>query len=152
VGRPRNPLGIRIAPRFRVGPPRIGDLATITERYAIHTIADIPCGDFNWIGTHLDAWPRLEYVGFDIVAELIKRNQRVFPNRRFAKLDIVSNVPPRFDLLFSKDVINHLKNGEIVQAIANMRLSGSKYLLATNNFGYSNEELNHSFFLVSSLL
>ena len=88
----------------------------------------------------------MEYTGFDIVTTLVKRNQRVFPGRRFAKLDVVSDVPSRVDLIFCKDLINHLKDGEIVQAIANMRQSGSKFLLATNNFGYANEELKRSHF------
>lgn len=116
-------------------------LVSVTERYAIRSIADIPCGDFNWIGAYLSACPNVEYTGFDIVTELVERNQRVFPSRQFAELDIVSRVPPRFDLIFCKDLINHLEDGEIAQAVANMRQSESKYLLATNNFGYVNEKL-----------
>ncbi len=138
----------RSGPGSRQDSPQVqhalGALATITERYAIRTLADIPCGDFNWMGAHLSAWPRVEYIGFDIVAKLIKRNQRIFPGRRFAKLDIVSSIPTQSDLIFSKDLINHLEDQEIVQAIANMRQSNSKYLLATNNFGYVNEELTRS--------
>lgn len=116
-------------------------LATVTERYAIRSIADIPCGDFNWMGAYLKAWPDVEYSGFDIVAKLVDRNRRVFPGRRFARLDIVVSVPPPADLIFSKDLINHLEDREIVQAVAHMRRSGSAYLLATNNFGYVNVPL-----------
>ncbi|MDI1262909.1 MAG: hypothetical protein PS018_06595 [bacterium] len=116
-------------------------LAAVTERYAIRTIADIPCGDFNWIDAHLRAWPEVEYSGFDIVPRLIERNRRVFPGRRFARFDIVLGVPPPCDLIFCKDLINHLEDHEIVQAIAHMRQSGSRYLLATNNFGYLNRPL-----------
>ena len=124
-------------------------LATVTERYAIRTIADIPCGDFNWIGAYLEAWPEVDYVGFDIVDELIKRNRENHPGRRFALLDIVTAIPPRSDLILCKDLINHLETGEIIEAIANMRRSGSKYLLATNNFGYPNSKLFRSRFNAS---
>jgi 2-polyprenyl-3-methyl-5-hydroxy-6-metoxy-1,4-benzoquinol methylase len=119
-------------------------LTTVTERYAIRTISDIPCGDFNWINTYLDASPGIHYIGFDIVTELVERNQRTFPDRRFTQFDIVTSVPPSSDLIFCKDLLNHLKDGEIVQAIANMNRSGSKYLLATNNFGYSNKKLRRT--------
>lgn len=119
-------------------------LSAVTERYAIRTLADIPCGDFNWISTYLNAWPKVGYVGFDIVPKLIKCNQLAFPSRQFAKLDIVVSVPPPSDLIFCKDLINHLEPIEIIQAIANMRRSGSKYLLASNNFGYANEEMKRS--------
>jgi hypothetical protein len=119
-------------------------LSAITEQYGIRTLADIPCGDFNWIGTYLSAWPSVEYTGFDIVAKLVKQNQMTFPDRQFARLDIVVEVPPPSDLIFCKDLLNHLETAEIVQAIANMRRSGSKYLLASNNFGYVNEEMKRS--------
>ena len=121
-------------------------LATFTERYAIRTIADIPCGDCNWIGAYLDAWPSVEYVGFDVVDKLIQRNRETFPARRFAQLDIVISVPPRFDLILCKDLLNHLETSEITEAIANMRRSGSKYLLASNNFGYRNTRMFRSRF------
>jgi hypothetical protein len=119
-------------------------LTIVTERYAIRSIADIPCGDFNWMGAYLAAWPGVNYRGFDIVAMLIDRNRRAYPGRRFDKLDIVIGVPPPNDLIFCKDLTNHLKDHEIVQAVAHMRESGSTYLLATNNFGYVNRPLMRS--------
>ena len=119
-------------------------LAMITERYGVRTIADIPCGDFNWIGRYLDAWPSVAYVGFDIVSPLIDRNRALFPEKRFTRLDIVCDVPPHVDLIFCKDLFNHLESREIVKAIANMRRSGSTYLLASNNFGYPYEALRRT--------
>ena len=127
----------------------LATLAAITECYAIRTIADVPCGDFNWIGAYLDAHPGVAYVGFDIVAKLVERNRRTFPARRFAELDIVTSVPPPSDLIFCKDLINHLEEGEIVQAVANMRRSRSKYLLATNNFGIPNSRLKRGRYISS---
>jgi hypothetical protein len=124
-------------------------LSDVTDRYAICSLADIPCGDFNWISAYLMAWPQVDYTGFDIVAKLVKRNQVAFPSRKFARLDIVVSVPPPCDLIFCKDLLNHLESSEIVQAIANMRLSGSRYLLASNNFGYVNEEMTRSRYISS---
>ncbi len=124
-------------------------LSEVTNRYSIRTMADIPCGDFNWMSTHLSAWPAVDYIGFDIVGRLVKRNQEAFPGRRFAKLDIVAMVPPPSDLIFCKDLLNHLETSEIVQTVANMRRSGSKYLLASNNFGYPNQKLTRSRYISS---
>lgn len=127
----------------------LATLASVTKLYTIRSIADIPCGDFNWISAHLVAFPDVKYGGFDIVTDLVKRNQRAFPIRRFAKLDIVSSVPPPSDLIFCKDLINHLEDQEIVQAVTNMRQSGSRYLLATNNFGHANMKLKRTRFISS---
>lgn len=121
-------------------------LSTFTEQHDIRSIIDIPCGDFNWMSTYLEMHPEVAYNGFDIVHDLVERNRRVFPGYEFSQLDIVKSVPPPADLIFCKDLLNHLSRDEIVLAISNMRASGAKYLLATNNFGYPdpNEELERS--------
>jgi hypothetical protein len=116
-------------------------LSSIVEKYEIRSMADIPCGDFNWIGAFLEARSELDYSGFDIVEELIERNRLNHADRKFDLLDIVATVPPKVDLIFCKDLINHLENHEIFKAVANMRLSGSTYCLVTNNFGYKNTRL-----------
>lgn len=135
----------RSGPGSRTDSPSVGHairiLSEVAAKYDIRNIADIPCGDFNWIGTFLQSHPELGYIGFDIVAKLIECNRRRFPSREFARLDVVASIPPKVDLIFCKDLINHLEYREIIQAITNMRQSGSTYLLATNNFGYKNTGL-----------
>lgn len=116
-------------------------LSDIVERHGIRNLADIPCGDFNWIGAFLSAYPEVNYIGCDVVTKLIERNKLKFPTRKFVHLDVVVSVPPKVDLIFCKDLINHLENHEIIEAVANMRRSGSTFLLATNNFGYENRRL-----------
>ena len=121
-------------------------LSVFTKQYAIRSVTDVPCGDFNWMSTYLEAHPEVDYTGFDIVHDLVEHNRIMFPGRRFVQLDIVDSVPPPTDLIFCKDLLNHLSGDEIVQAITNMRASGAKYLLATNNFGYPhpNDKLERS--------
>jgi hypothetical protein len=116
-------------------------LSEIVERHGVRSLADIPCGDFNWMGAFLAARPQLDYAGYDIVAPLIASNRRKAPGRRFERLDIVTEIPPAADLIFCKDMINHLSAPDIVASIDNMRRSGSTWLLATNNFGYVYEDL-----------
>lgn len=116
-------------------------LSAVTMQFGIRSVADIPCGDFNWISAFLAAHPEVDYIGYDIVAQLIERNRREFPLRQFAKLDIVAEIPPPADLILCKDLFNHLRFDDVARAIANMRASRTKYLLASNNFGYANREL-----------
>jgi hypothetical protein len=119
-------------------------LSSITKSKGVRSIADIPCGDFNWIGVYISANPDVTYTGYDIVLPLIKRNRRLFPHQRFEHLDIVREVPGTVDLIFCKDLLNHLEDWEIIVAIDNMQKSGSKWLLASNNFGYENRPLRRT--------
>jgi len=112
-------------------------LSRITEQYDATSIADIPCGDFNWIDSYLTAHPQVAYVGYDIVRALVRANRAHFPRFTFEPLDIVAQVPAAADLIFCKDLFNHLQEREIVAAVANMRRSGSRWLLASNNFGHA---------------
>lgn len=111
-------------------------LTELTERHGITSVADIPCGDFNWIDAYLVAHPQVAYVGYDIVRRLVAGNRARFPAWRFEFLDIVARPPAPAELVFCKDLFNHLERDEIISAISNMRRSGSTWLLASNNFGY----------------
>ena len=105
------------------------------------SINDIPCGDFNWIEVFLKSAPEVCYRGYDIVSTLIKRNRISYPSYWFGMLDITSTSPPYADLIFSKDLFNHLTYEDINKAIGNMKKSDAKYLLASNNFDFPNQEL-----------
>jgi hypothetical protein len=111
------------------------------EAHGVRSIADIPCGDFNWMPIFLDAAPDVEYRGFDIVPQLIAENRARYPGRRFDALDVTREVPPRADLIFCKDLLNHLCHEDVAAALENMRRSGARLLLASNNFGHPNVDL-----------
>lgn len=138
-------------PESRSGPGSRRDsgqvLAAIEALRMVHlahgarTIADIPCGDFNWMPMFLEAWPLVEYRGFDIVPDIIADNRARHPGHRFDLLDITREVPPAVDLIFCKDLLNHLSHADVRAALANMRRSGARLLLASNNFGAPNEEM-----------
>jgi hypothetical protein len=119
----------------------ISALRIIKEQIGFVSLNDIPCGDFNWIGTFLENNPEVSYRGFDIVPGLIQQNRMLYPSYKFDFLDITSTLPPIADLIFSKDLFNHLTFIDIRNALSNMKKSGSQYLLATNNFGFKNDEL-----------
>lgn len=116
-------------------------LDRFTRQYDIRSIADLPCGDFNWMPAYLKAHPQVAYVGYDVVPALIEANRSRFPERRFDLLDVTEAVPERADLLFCKDLLNHLSEADIWTALANMIGSGATYLLLTTNRGFANMDL-----------
>ena len=95
------------------------------------TLLDLPCGDFNWlryVELNLDL-----YLGADIVAELIERNQRDYgtPQRRFVQLDICRDPLPHMDVILCRDCLVHLSERAALAAIRNLIKSGSTYLITT---------------------
>lgn len=116
-------------------------LQTAHDDYGIRTISDIPCGDFNWIGAFLEKNPDVVYCGYDIVRDAVERNRRRFASHAFDVLDVTVRLPPRSDLIFCKDLLNHLSYADARKAMANMKASGSTYILLSNNFGFENKEL-----------
>lgn len=118
-------------------------LKVIVCEHNIKSMVDIPCGDFNWMHLFLKELPELLYTGIDIVPEIIQQNQAKFPDVSFLAQDITKTVPVCSDLLFSKDMLNHLCFEDVRRALRNMHASGSRLLLLTNNFGHANLELDY---------
>lgn len=117
--------------------------AAVTK-FGVRTMADCPCGDFVSASGALEIHPLLEYVGYDIVADLIFQNRKNHPSRRFEQFDIISNILPKYDLVFCKELLIHLTNSQIFSALKNIKLSGSTYFIASNSFGVENIELEHA--------
>jgi hypothetical protein len=107
-------------------------LPRLVEDLRIKTMLDIPCGDFNWMRL-LDL--PLQYTGADIVAEIVRENQRRFASdtRQFKVLDVVADRLPSADLIFCRDCFFHFSYEHIFKAISNIKRSGAKYLLTTTN-------------------
>ena len=108
-------------------------LPELLEEYHIESILDIPCGDFNWMKkVNLDS---ISYIGADIVEKIIKLNTEKYSkkNRKFVKINILSDKLPQVDLIFCRDLLIHLSFKDIFTAIENIKQSGSKYLLTNSN-------------------
>ena len=107
-------------------------LPQIIRSYAVSTILDIPCGDFNWMQL-VDLPAR--YIGADIVGELISENERRFSNhaRSFIKVDLIADPFPPSDLILCRDCLPHLSFGHISRALSNIKHSGARFLLTTTN-------------------
>ena len=59
-------------------------LPGLLAELGVQSLLDVPCGDFNWLKlVPLD----VDYIGGDIVAELVARNQAEYGNERRRFLD-----------------------------------------------------------------
>ena len=106
------------------------ELASLITDLGVNSLLDIPCGDFNWLSNvDLD----VNYVGADIVHELVERNTLRFGTnrRRFIQLDLLKDKLPETDIIFCRDVLVHLNSRQIFKAVKNIRQSNSRYLLTT---------------------
>ncbi len=114
----------------------VKEINRLLENYPITTILDLPCGDFNWM-KHVKLENK-KYIGADIVPELITNNNIHFKseNISFCVLNIIKNELPQADIIICRDCLVHFSFININKALDKIKLSGTKYLLATsfNNF------------------
>jgi SAM-dependent methyltransferase len=106
-------------------------LLALLEEFGVRSLLDAPCGDFNWMKEiPLEG---IEYVGVDVVAELIERNRRLFGRRgrQFLVADVVAHPLPAADLILCRDGLVHLPDGDALRALDHFRRSTARYLLAT---------------------
>lgn len=105
-------------------------IADLIKRFKITSIADAPCGDFNWM-RHVDMGT-CRYIGYDIVQELIERNISFFgETKEFRHLNLIENVIEQVDLIICRDMLAHLTHEQIFKVLRSFKKSGSKYILMT---------------------
>ena len=103
------------------------------ESVGAKSLLDAACGDFNWM-QQVDL-SGLEYIGADVVPELIARNSRTHAGkgRSFIVMDVTCDEMPRVDAILCRDCFIHLSFKQIHAAIANFKRSNSTFLLATTH-------------------
>lgn len=109
------------------------ELPVLFRRIGVRSLLDAGCGDFIWmreIVTELD-----QYVGVDIVPELIERNIASYGTDRvrFACADITADRLFRADMILCRDCFIHLPTRLIGDALRNFKATDSRYLLLTND-------------------
>ena len=96
----------------------------------VKSVLDIPCGDLNWYAKTV--FRKHEYIGADIVPELIEANKDRYPVLDFRVLDITKDELPKVDLIFTRDCLGHLSEEHIYQAVDNVLRAKPKYFVATH--------------------
>ena len=109
----------------------IKELPALFRDLGVSTLLDIPCGDFHWMNQVIS--DGIDYIGADIVDELIQNNKRKYERRNvsFRSLDIIEDELPRVDLVFCRDCLVHLSFKQIFSTFHTICNSGSMYLLTT---------------------
>ncbi|MGM9428133.1 class I SAM-dependent methyltransferase [Hydrogenophaga sp. MI9] len=111
------------------------DLIALVRSLGTRCLLDVPCGDFNWAAPLADAVDR--YVGVDVVPALVSDNEKRWasPRRQFLCRDMVRQRLPAADLVLSRDALVHLCEEDVMRAVANLRRTGARYLVATTFVG-----------------
>lgn len=107
-------------------------LAEILGASDVGSVVDVGCGDWQ-LGSLVD-WSGVDYLGLDVVPEVVERNGARFGSRgvRFSVLDGRQEALPAGDLLLAKDVLQHWPNAD-VSAFLGRALAQYRYCLITND-------------------
>ncbi len=99
------------------------------------SLLDIPCGDLHWI-KEVDLGATL-YIGADIVRPLIERNRKNFAgsSRRFELVNLITDPLPDADAVLCRDCLVHLSHQDVLAALANVKKSRARWLIATTYTG-----------------
>jgi len=106
-------------------------LSELIGELGVRSLLDVPCGDFNWM--RLTELPGVEYLGADVVAELVRTNTLLYggPGRKFVEIDMLRGPLPQADLVLCRDGLVHLSFSDITSAILAIKKSRATYLLVT---------------------
>ena len=104
----------------------------LLRNLGIKSLCDVPCGDFNWM--KLLNFSGITYVGHDIAPDLIANLKSNFESetRSFSVLNLVDEIPAKYDLIFCRDLLVHLSFRDALSALDNIKKSNSTYLLTTS--------------------
>lgn len=94
-------------------------------------VVDLGCGDFH-LGSQLRNLCG-KYVACDVVPELVRHNARAFAQLQveFACLDIVEDALPGGEVVFLRQVLQHLSNQQIAKVLA--KLQQYRFLVLTEH-------------------
>ena len=96
------------------------------ERLGVKRLLDAPCGDRNWI--RLVDLP-CEYIGVDHEPSHVEKAAAYGADVRC--LDICHDALPECDAILSRDFLQHLSAADGAFALANMKKTGAKWIIAT---------------------
>ncbi|NGX59354.1 MAG: Trans-aconitate 2-methyltransferase [Chlamydiae bacterium] len=115
----------------RSAAPYMKFLQDFIKKYNIRTIVDVGCGD--WTFSQYIDWNGAKYTGFEIVKNIIEKNNEQFANANinFVHGDATKLDLPKADLLICKDVLQHLPNADIQDFLK--KISKFKHCLLTND-------------------
>jgi hypothetical protein len=103
-------------------------------------LLDVPCGDHHWMSQLLHAHPEIKYLGGDVVPEIVEANKKRFGDK-FKTVNLLTDELPEADIVLVRDALVHMPHADVKTALANIKASGSKWLLATTFPGRKNRDI-----------
>lgn len=105
-------------------------LEKFMKDHSITSVIDAGCGD--WEFSRCINWTGIEYIGYDIVAHVIEKNNKIFGSStiHFIHGNFLAIDLPEADLFICKHVFQHLDNKSILAFLP--QLKKFKYCLITN--------------------
>jgi SAM-dependent methyltransferase len=100
-------------------------------------VVDLGCGDFS-VGSQIRRYCN-NYVACDVVPQLIEHNKNKYKdlNVDFRTLNLITDPLPAADIVFIRQVLQHLSNQQILKLIPKLQASYS-YLVLTEHLPKSN--------------
>jgi hypothetical protein len=118
-------------------------LSQLCRFLGIRQIVDAGCGDLNWMNRISETFDL--YLGLDVVPGIIEEMEALYGRRRghfFAQRDLTQDDLPRADAILCRDVMTHLSNDQVKDALARIKASGARYLFATSYGTEQNRDIS----------
>jgi len=104
-------------------------LPLFARAVAAHTLLDFGCGARGWMES-CDIRPT-RYIGVDIDAETIAYNQEQCPETEFHVIGRNPTDLPQADIVFCKDVFQHLSNSDVLGLIETICSTRARFLITS---------------------
>ena len=121
----------------------VKNFTQIITDYNIKSLLDMPCGDFLWIHKIIKD-RNIDYLGVDIVEELIEENKTKYKNKNFnfENHNILNfSTKKQFDLILIRDLFIHIKNPDILQIIQNVKQMNFRYVALNSYNNKTNKDV-----------
>jgi hypothetical protein len=113
------------------------ELPRLIAKYNISSMLDSSCGSMHWMPEVVQAAtatrPNFTFMGTDVVCSLIEQHKANFvniTNMQFQCIDYSNqNLPSGYDLIFSRDSLQHVPQHAAWMFLNNVKASGARYLL-----------------------
>lgn len=100
-------------------------LPTLLDELKIESILDLGCGTLSWFDKLAY---KFDYVGVDVVSDVIAQNRKAHPRLRF---EVLAAELPQTDLILCRDCFAHLTLETVHDMITRIVSSESKWLLTS---------------------
>lgn len=110
----------------------------LIKEYNVTSVLDVGCG--NWMFSEMINYQNVDYLGIDIVPNVIEQNIKKFQrsNLKFELQDCTSYTSEKvFDMVIIKDVLQHLSYENCHKILHNVKY---KMLIVTNDLTAQNTE------------